>query len=48
MSNIKNFLHQIEEEEQEELMVYLEWAEENKELFQKLVRTTEEVIGYEE
>ena len=48
MSLIKSELLRQQEEEQEEFMVYLEWAEENKELFQQLARPWEEVIGYEE
>ena len=47
MSNIKNWLHDQERAEQELWMEFLEFAEENKELFQQLVKT-EEVIGYEE
>jgi len=43
MSQIKNFLHQQEEREQEEFMVYLDWVQEHKEIFQKLIR--EEVEG---
>ena len=52
MSLIKNHLLQQQEEEQELLMCYLEWAEDNKELWQQLAVSKEwlqeEVIGYEE
>ena len=46
MSNIKNFLYDKEEEEQDLLMSYLEWCEENKELFQQL-KTIREKVSYE-
>ena len=42
MSQIKNFLHEQEELEQEEFMSYLDWVQENKELFQQLPQQVEE------
>jgi hypothetical protein len=48
MSNIKRHLLEEERAEQELWLQFMELAEENKELFQQLVTTPEEVIGYEE
>ncbi len=38
MSNIKHYLHQLEEEEQAVWMSYLEWLEENEEVFKPLTK----------
>lgn len=46
MSLIKERLLQLQEEEQEVWMSYLEWVEDNKELFSQLPLPNE-VMGYE-
>ena len=49
MGKVKEHLLIQQDEEQDLLMVYLEWCEENRELFSQLERPTpEEVICYEE
>lgn len=49
MSNIKRHLLEVEQEEQELWESYLDWCEENRELFSQLgTPTPEEVIGYED
>ena len=52
MSNIKNFLHQRDEEEQEMWMSYLEWCQDNKDLFQQLPKNIKDLLeeggSYEE
>lgn len=44
MSNIKNFLHEREEEEQELWISYLEFCEENKELLSKLPKNIKDLL----
>ena len=44
MSLIKNELLRQQEEEQEMWESYLEWAEENKELFQQLPKNIRDII----
>lgn len=46
MSGIKNFLLEQQEEEQDLLMCYLDWVEENQELFQQLKETWKPVEGF--
>ena len=49
MSLIKQHLHALQEAEEEALYAaFLEFAEENRELFQQLTSPKKEVIGYEE
>ena len=49
MSMIKQHLFAVEEAEEEALYeAFLEFAEENRELFQQLASPKKEVIGYEE